>query len=102
MHDDIAGNLTTLDISPIVKIFPNIFGDAFTFQLSGQVAMDLKEQLVVWKKSSYLLDHVTLSPRLCEGLVDEGLFNADMMNEVYVSTRISYASMNPKCVHSFF
>ncbi len=49
--------------------------------------MDLKEQLVIWKRSGYLLDHLTLNQPLQEKLVDMGVFTSSMMTKIMVSLK---------------
>jgi len=51
--------------------------------------MDLKEQLVIWKRSAYLLEHISLTPQLCSRLVDYQLFTPDMMADVQVISRVT-------------
>ena len=48
--------------------------------------MDLKQQLVIWKKANYLLDNMVITPVLCEKLIEEGIFTVDMINQVQVRT----------------
>ena len=47
--------------------------------------IDLRHQLVLWKKSEFMLDNIAFTSDFCEALVNEGLFNVDMMGEVMVS-----------------
>ena len=47
--------------------------------------IDLFHQLVLWKKTSFLLDNLSFTQDLCDGLVEAGLFNADMMSDIMVS-----------------
>lgn len=47
--------------------------------------MDLKQQLVIWKRSEYLLKNVALTPKLCDLLVDYDLFSAEMVAKIQVS-----------------
>ena len=47
--------------------------------------MDLKEQLVIWKRAGYLLDNIALTPKLSAQLVDEGIFTMEMMKKIMVS-----------------
>lgn len=47
--------------------------------------MDLKQQLVIWKRANYLQGHIALSPLLYDRLVEEGIFTAQMMTQVQVS-----------------
>ena len=49
--------------------------------------MDLKQQLVLWKKVSYLLDNISLSQPFLDKLVDYGLFSRDMMDQIHVSSK---------------
>ncbi|ELT87060.1 hypothetical protein CAPTEDRAFT_222838 [Capitella teleta] len=44
--------------------------------------MDLKQQLIIWKRSSYLLDNIAMTRELVSGLVDNDLFNVPMMDDV--------------------
>ena len=46
--------------------------------------MDLKQQLVIWKKASFLLDNIAITPVLCEKLIEEGIFTTEMINQVQV------------------
>ena len=46
--------------------------------------MDLKEQLVIWKRAGYLLDNIALTPKLSEQLVDQGIFTLEMMRNIMV------------------
>lgn len=46
--------------------------------------MDLKHQLVIWKKAEYLLKNLALTPKLCDLLVDYGLFTSEMIAKVQV------------------
>ncbi len=50
-----------------------------------QIGMGLKEQLVIWKRSGWLLDNIVLTPKLCDSLVEQDIFTAAMMAEVQVS-----------------
>ena len=47
--------------------------------------MDLKQQLVIWKKANFLLDNIAITPVLCEKLIEEGIFTTDMINQVQAS-----------------
>jgi len=47
--------------------------------------MDLKQQLVLWKKANYLMDNINLSQPFLNKLVDYGLFNRAMMDQIHVS-----------------
>ena len=47
--------------------------------------MDLKQQLVIWKKANFLLDNIAITPVLCEQLIEEGIFTTDMINQVQAS-----------------
>ena len=46
--------------------------------------MDLKQQLVIWKKANFLLDNIPITPVLCEKLIEEGIFTTEMINQVQV------------------
>ena len=46
--------------------------------------MDLKQQLVIWKKANFLLDNIAITPVLCEKLIEEGIFTTEMINQVQV------------------
>jgi hypothetical protein len=57
--------------------------------------MDLKHQLVIWKKAEYLLKNLALTPKLCDLLVDYGLFTSEMIAKVQVSLRkLSFHNLN--------
>ena len=47
--------------------------------------MDLFQQLVLWKKTQFLLDNLCFTQDLCDALVENDLFDAEMMNEIMVS-----------------
>ena len=46
--------------------------------------IDLRHQLVLWKKTDFMLDNIAFTGDFCDALVTEGLFNVDMMGEVMV------------------
>lgn len=47
--------------------------------------MDLKEQLVIWKKAEYLVDNIAWTPKLQCQLVEEGILTARMVADIHVS-----------------
>lgn len=55
--------------------------------------IDLFHQLILWKKTGFLLDNISFTQDMCEGLVEAGLFNSDMMSDIMVrlSTDIVYS-----------
>ena len=50
--------------------------------------MDLKQQLVIWKRAAWLQANIALTPLLYDRLVEEGIFTSSMMTKVQVSLLI--------------
>ena len=46
--------------------------------------MDLFQQLILWKKTTFLLDNICFTQEMCDGLVENDLFDAEMMTEIMV------------------
>jgi hypothetical protein len=70
---------TSMDSSP-PNVLPPVIPSDHT-----RTYMDMKQQLVLWKKASYLMDNISLTQEFMEKLVDYGLFNREMMDQIYVS-----------------
>jgi len=51
--------------------------------------MDLKHQLVIWKRTGFLLDHVALSHALLDNLLTDDVITPVMAAEIQVCS-ISY------------
>ena len=46
--------------------------------------MDLKEQLVIWKRAEYLIDNMAWTSKLQDRLVHEGVLTAPMVADIEV------------------
>ena len=58
--------------------------------------MDLKQQLVIWKRTGFLLDNVALSDTLLDNLLNDDVITPNMAAEIQVGQDTS-----AKQFHSF-
>lgn len=47
-------------------------------------SMDLKQQLIIWKKTDFLLNNVAFTPKLCEELVDLDVCSLKTITDIQV------------------
>ena len=56
----------------------------FIVDFDFRKAMDLKQQLVIWKRAGFLLDNVALSPTLLDNLLAGDVITPVMAGEIQV------------------
>ena len=77
--DDQLPSIVDMTAEQNVRILPEAEG-----KVEKMKYIDLFHQLILWKKTGFLLDNLSFTQDLCDGLVEAGLFNADMMSDVMV------------------